>query len=154
MHLISRYPSMDFFAHSVLIELASPQTAQLSLHFCWKVDNQLWCASTRDHEPLIDWNRKEKRRKMSSGNRTWDLSIHSPMRFHLSHHHSPVSMDVYECSLIFMKLIPGDQGQLSALNEEIEDLSLLVFSEESLKQLQKRIEELKTERAQQKNKFK
>ena len=59
-----------------------------------------------------------------------------------------------ECSLIFMKLILGDQGQLSALNEEIEDLSLLVFSEESLKQLQKRIEELKTERAQQKNKFK
>jgi hypothetical protein len=31
---------------------------------------------------------------------------------------------------------------------------LLVFSEESLKQLQKRIEELKTERALQKNKFK
>ena len=76
------------------------------------------------------------------------------MSYHLSHHHSTASVDVYECSLIFMKLIPGDQGQVSALNEEIEDLSLLVFSEESLKQLQKRIEELKTERAQQKNKFK
>lgn len=55
---------------------------------------------------------------------------------------------------IFSKSVSGDSNQLTGAIDEIEDLSLLVFSEESLKQLQKRIEELKTERAQQKNKFK
>ena len=29
----------QFFAHSVHIKLASPQAAQLSLHFCWKVED-------------------------------------------------------------------------------------------------------------------
>ena len=29
-----------FFAHSVHIKLALPQIAQLSLNFCWKVENQ------------------------------------------------------------------------------------------------------------------
>jgi len=38
--------------------------------------------------------------------------------------------------------------------DDFEDLTLLVFSEENLKTLQKRIEELKAERLQQKNKFK
>ena len=50
-------------------------------------------------------------------------------------------------------VLSADSGQLPT-TEETDDLTLLVFSDESLKQLQKRIEELKTERAQQKNKFK
>ena len=54
------------------------------------------------------------------------------------------------------------QPQAEALEEELEtnnaveteDDPLLIFSEENLKQLQTRTEELKTERAMQKNKFK
>ena len=56
--------------------------------------------------------------------------------------------------LLFHVLLADSSGQAAAAVDEAEDMTLLVFSEESLKQLQKRIEELKTERAQQKNKFK
>jgi hypothetical protein len=57
--------------------------------------------------------------------------------------------------VIFFQSSSADSGgQAATANDEVEDMTLLVFSEESLKKLQKRIEELKTERAQQKNKFK
>ena len=48
---------IDFFAHSVNIKLALRQAAQVSLHFCRKVENQLCCTSTRNlfkDAPLID----------------------------------------------------------------------------------------------------
>ena len=48
------------------IKLALPLAAQLSLHFCWKFENQLCCTSTRDlfkDATLIVRDRKEKRKE-------------------------------------------------------------------------------------------
>ena len=45
---------------------SSPQAAQLSLLFCWKVENQQCCTSTWDllmDTPPTDRDRKEKRKK-------------------------------------------------------------------------------------------
>ena len=42
----------SFFAHSVLIKLASPQAALLSFSFSWKVETKQCCTSTRD--PMKD----------------------------------------------------------------------------------------------------
>ena len=85
--------TVDFLAHSVPIKLALPQAALLSFSFSLKVENQLCCTSTRDlikDAPLIERFEREKREKSrapsGSRNRTRDISIRSPMRYHLSYH--------------------------------------------------------------------
>ena len=58
--------SPTFLAHSELIKLGLPQAAQLSLQFCWKVENLLGWIFVRDlfkDAPLIELVRKEKRRE-------------------------------------------------------------------------------------------
>ena len=52
-------------------------------------------------------------------------------------------------------IIPREDGEqeVEVMNNTSDD-PILIFSEENLKQLQRRTEELKTERAMQKNKFK
>ena len=46
------------------------------------------------------------------------------------------------------------EGELENVDNNAGDDPLLIFAEDNLKQLQRRTEELKTERAMQKNKFK
>ena len=54
-----------FLAHAVHIQLATPQAAQLSLHFYGKVENQYCCTSTRDlikDKSLMESDKKEKKK--------------------------------------------------------------------------------------------
>ena len=53
---------------------------------------------------------------------------------------------------LFVYIFFPDAPEVEILNTS--DDPILIFSEENLKQLQRRTEELKTERAMQKNKFK
>ena len=58
---------------------------------------------------------------------------------------------IYKKSAVCLHFFP-DAPEVEILNTL--DDPILIFSEENLKQLQRRTEELKTERAMQKNKFK
>ena len=62
-----------------------------------------------------------------------------------------ISLAIYKKSAVFYIFSP-DAPEVEILNTS--DDPILIFSEENLKQLQRRTEELKTERAMQKNKFK
>ena len=71
-----------------------------AFHFSWKVTPPRGTWLRIKNAPLIESKErgeKEKRDRekspapTGSGNQTWDLSIRSPMRYHLSYHHGPVT---------------------------------------------------------------
>ena len=107
-----------FFAHSVRIKLALPQAALLSFPFSLKVENQWCCTSTRDlikDTPLIERMQREEREKSQapsgSGIRTWDLSIRSPMRYHLNYHLGQLAEKMFSSiQKINSRCIDSDMG--------------------------------------------